>query len=151
MIRVDLRYAKASTPPADNLHSLLLLFSINPNPPPPLPNLPQLTSDLGSSLTVGELGLTSPHQILQRLLKFTSPSHLQKLLGVNHEVGSRFSWSLIHRSDLPPDASSMELSRRVECNSKLAVALSVNDEFFVPSLDRRSGINLPCYFLYPLS
>ncbi|CAI9283614.1 unnamed protein product [Lactuca saligna] len=69
-------------------------------------------------------------------------SHLQKLLGVNHEVGSRFSCSLIHRLDLPPDASSMELSRRVECNSKLAVALSVNDEFFVPVLDRRSGINL---------
>ncbi|CAI9265541.1 unnamed protein product [Lactuca saligna] len=69
-------------------------------------------------------------------------SHLQKLLGVNHEVGSRFSCSLIHRLDLPPDASSMELSRRVECNSKLVVALSVNDEFFVPVLDRRSGINL---------
>ncbi|KAI3788765.1 hypothetical protein L2E82_01540 [Cichorium intybus] len=69
-------------------------------------------------------------------------SDLQKLVGVKHELGSGFSWSLIHRTDLPSDASSMELSQRVECNSKLAVALSVIDECFIPVLDRRSGINL---------
>ncbi|KAI3770903.1 hypothetical protein L6452_02051 [Arctium lappa] len=69
-------------------------------------------------------------------------SHLQKLFGVKHELDSGFSWSLIHRSDLFTDASSVELSRRVECNSMLAVAMSVMDECFLPVAERRSGTNL---------
>ncbi|KAL4588360.1 hypothetical protein LXL04_001244 [Taraxacum kok-saghyz] len=69
---------------------------------------------------------------------------LQKVIGVKHELSCGFSWSLIHRSDIqiPSDVSSMELSHRVESNSKLALALSVIDECFIPVLDRRSGINL---------
>ncbi|KAF5803121.1 putative histone acetyltransferase chromatin regulator PHD family [Helianthus annuus] len=69
-------------------------------------------------------------------------SQLQKLVGVKQELGSGFSWSLLHRSELPRDASSVELSQRVECNSMLAVAMSVMDECFLPFTDRRSEINL---------
>ncbi|XP_076925648.1 increased DNA methylation 1-like [Bidens hawaiensis] len=69
-------------------------------------------------------------------------SQIQKLIGVKHDLGSGFSWSLIHRAELATDASSVELSKQVECNSMLAVAMSLMDECFLPFTDRRSGINL---------
>ncbi|KAJ0966389.1 hypothetical protein J5N97_027527 [Dioscorea zingiberensis] len=67
---------------------------------------------------------------------------LQKLIGAKNDLEAGFSWSVICRFDEDSAKHHFELPRRAECNSKIAVALAVMDECFLPITDERSGINL---------
>lgn len=66
---------------------------------------------------------------------------LQMLIGVKNELEAGYSWSIIRRFD-DPSQSPSKLAKRVETNSKIAVAHAVIDECFLPITDHRSGINL---------
>ncbi|KAK7405904.1 hypothetical protein VNO78_07516 [Psophocarpus tetragonolobus] len=97
---------------------------------------------------------TRPNEINGSSLSFCGKEckelseHLKKYLGTKHELEAGFSWSLIHKTDEDSEAACRGISQRVECNSKLAIALTVMEECFLPVIDRRSGINLIRNVLY---
>ncbi|CAA0827899.1 Acyl-CoA N-acyltransferase with RING/FYVE/PHD-type zinc finger protein [Striga hermonthica] len=65
---------------------------------------------------------------------------LQILLGVKHDLGEGFSYTLHHI--VSGDAALDGDSSKVESNAKLAVGFLVMDECFEPIIDERSGTNM---------
>ncbi|OEL34731.1 Increased DNA methylation 1, partial [Dichanthelium oligosanthes] len=67
---------------------------------------------------------------------------LQNLLGVKKDLEQEFSCRVVQRINEDVPETVVALDERVECNSKIAVALSLMDECFLPIVDQRTGINL---------
>ncbi|XP_031475010.1 uncharacterized protein LOC116247154 [Nymphaea colorata] len=63
---------------------------------------------------------------------------LKDLVGIKHDLDGVFSWTIVQRDGVPQ----CKLAERAECNSKVAVALSIMDECFMPIVDRRTSANL---------
>uniref|UniRef100_A0A453LT54 N-acetyltransferase domain-containing protein n=1 Tax=Aegilops tauschii subsp. strangulata TaxID=200361 RepID=A0A453LT54_AEGTS len=67
---------------------------------------------------------------------------LQNLLAVKKDLEPEFACRIIQCSHEDAPETVLDLDGRVECNSKIAVALSLMDECFLPIVDQRTGINL---------
>ncbi|VAI21845.1 unnamed protein product [Triticum turgidum subsp. durum] len=67
---------------------------------------------------------------------------LQNLLAVKKDLEPEFACRIIQCSHENAPETVLDLDGRVECNSKIAVALSLMDECFLPIVDQRTGINL---------
>ncbi|XP_042040855.1 increased DNA methylation 1-like isoform X3 [Salvia splendens] len=67
---------------------------------------------------------------------------LQDFLGVTHEMGDEFSYTILQHRVINDDASLFGNSLKIESNSKLAIAFFVMDECFEPIIDERSGTNM---------
>ncbi|CAH1417681.1 unnamed protein product [Lactuca virosa] len=65
---------------------------------------------------------------------------LQAILGVKSEVGEGFSFTLLKHFDVSEDLETD--AKKIKCNSKLAVALSVMKECFLPIVDPRTGVDM---------
>ncbi|KAJ1400511.1 GNAT domain [Sesbania bispinosa] len=72
---------------------------------------------------------------------------LEMLLGFKHEMEDGFSWSFIRRSNINYHDNQIK-PQVVECNSKLAIALSIFDECFEPSIDYKCKINMMQSMIY---
>ncbi|KAI4378868.1 hypothetical protein MLD38_016292 [Melastoma candidum] len=100
--------------------------------------------DDGSS----SLGPDSPHRPFCSQKCEELFEKLQKYLGIKHDLEDGFSWSIVQRTDIDSELPVQELAKRVESNSKLAIALTIMDECFLPITDRRSRINMIHHVVY---
>ncbi|XP_024529500.1 uncharacterized protein LOC9658869 isoform X1 [Selaginella moellendorffii] len=74
---------------------------------------------------------------------------LRKLVGISNTIGEGLSWTLLRSGeDDLPSASSMNREQMAEHRSKLAVALGVMQECFLPMVDPRTKIDLVTHILY---
>lgn len=76
-------------------------------------------------------------------------SGLQGLLGFVNHIADGFTWTLLRCiHDDQKVHSSQKLALKAECNSKLAVALTIMEECFLSMVDPRTGIDMIPHVLY---
>uniref|UniRef100_A0A0D9VYZ0 PHD-type domain-containing protein n=1 Tax=Leersia perrieri TaxID=77586 RepID=A0A0D9VYZ0_9ORYZ len=95
---------------------------------------PEVTNESNASGQAGNLFCRQSCRLLSE--------GLHNLLAVKKDLESEFSCRIIQRIHEDVPETVVSLDERVECNSKIAVALSLMDECFLPIVDQRTGINL---------
>lgn len=68
---------------------------------------------------------------------------LQSRIGLSNQIADEYSWTLlrcIHDEQKVPSAQRFAL--KAECNSKLAVAVTIMEECFLSMIDPRTGIDM---------
>ncbi|CAH9066736.1 unnamed protein product [Cuscuta epithymum] len=91
-----------------------------------------------------------PSQRSQRRKKRNVYTHLKSLIGLPNQLSDGFSWTLL--KCIPHDQNShlVQLLRPfiAECNSKLAVALTIMEESFLPMVDPKTGTDMIPQVIY---
>ncbi|KAL8209726.1 hypothetical protein R6Q57_006458 [Mikania cordata] len=75
---------------------------------------------------------------------------LESRTGLMNSISDGFSWSLLKctHADQNLFSDNHFVALKVECNLKLAVALKIMEECFLPMVDPRTGINMIPHVLY---
>ncbi|KAI3712104.1 hypothetical protein L1987_70653 [Smallanthus sonchifolius] len=77
-------------------------------------------------------------------------SGLHPQIGIMNPISGGFSWSLLKciQGDLKIHSTHRLVALKAECNLKLAVALTITEECFLPMVDPRTGIDMIPHVLY---
>ncbi|PKA58367.1 chromodomain-helicase-DNA-binding protein 4 [Apostasia shenzhenica] len=74
---------------------------------------------------------------------------LRSRVGVLNSIDSGFSWTILRCNHDDQNAySPQKIALMAECNSKLAIALALMEECFVPMVDPRTGIDMIPHVVY---
>ncbi|KAG0496387.1 hypothetical protein HPP92_001078 [Vanilla planifolia] len=74
---------------------------------------------------------------------------LRSLVGVVNPIDGEFSWTVLRCNHEDQNVySPQKIAMMAECNSKLAIALTLMEECFVPMVDPRTGIEMIQHVLY---
>lgn len=71
-------------------------------------------------------------------------SGLQSKIGIMNDLSDGFCWTLLKciHGDQKVHSAQRFVALKAECNSKLAVALTIMEECFLPMVDPRTGIDM---------
>ncbi|KAK2986609.1 hypothetical protein RJ640_004365, partial [Escallonia rubra] len=77
-------------------------------------------------------------------------SGLQSRIGLMNHVSDDLSWTLLRciHGDQKVHSAQRFVALKAECNSKLAVAVTIMEECFLPMVDPRTGIDMIPHVLY---
>ncbi|KAD6794498.1 hypothetical protein E3N88_05394 [Mikania micrantha] len=77
-------------------------------------------------------------------------SGLHSQIGIMNPISDGFSWTLLKciHGDIKVHSAQRLVALKAECNLKLAVALTIMEECFLPMVDPRTGIDMIPHVLY---